>query len=273
MVIKKKWWEYERQSTEAANNKAVPALRGSTPNQAIDFDAEGNDVLQFSQQEKASSDLQISQKHADKVKAGLMQDKAYRKAVQGKKIRSKNPRKGDPNWEGRVEEIDDPATQLGEAGMIRIPERGIFIPQGHVEPVPSGSRTVDIAADESGRPDEQRAALKGLKDAMENVLGQRENSKHPNKGMRQLIIAELGGDEEAYKAAFKAAGLGEKYDDRARIARLAELYPKTFTRENRGLGSEAISLVSAQEAAPTRSERGLKLSFNRASQLFRPASG
>ena len=156
--------------------------------------------------------------------------------------------------------------------MIRIPERGIFIPQGHVKPVPSGSRSIDIAADESGRPDEQRVALKGLKDAMETVLGQRENSKHPNKGMRQLIIRELNDDEEAYKAAFKAAGLGDRYDDRARIARLAELYPKTFSRENRGLGSEAISLVSAAEVAPKSSKRGLKLNFKRASKLFRPAA-
>ena len=154
--------------------------------------------------------------------------------------------------------------------MIRVPERGIFVAQSHVKSVPAGSRSIDNAADESGRPDEQRVALKGLKEAMENVLGQRENSKHPNKGMRQLIIAEIGGDEEAYKAAFRAAGLGEKYNERARIARLAELYPKTFTRENRGLGSEAISLVSAQEAAPSR--RGLKLSFKRASKLFRPAA-
>jgi hypothetical protein len=91
--------------------------------------------------------------------------------------------------------------------------------------------------------------------------------------MRQLIIEELGGDEEAYKAAFKKAGLGEKHNERARIARLAELYPKTFSRENRGLGSEAISLVSAAEAAPpTRSRKGLALGFARASRLPRPAA-
>ena len=99
---------------------------------------------------------------------------------------------------------------------------------------------------------------------MESVLGKRENSRHPNRGMRDLIIEEMGGDEEAYKNAFKAAGLGDRYDDRARIATLAALFPKTFHRENRGLGSEAISLMSATEAAPNRGR--IKLSFARASR-------
>ena len=38
---------------------------------------------------------------------------------------------------------------------------------------------------------------------MEVVLGREEDGKHPNRGMRKLIIEELGGDEEAYTAAFK----------------------------------------------------------------------
>ena len=99
---------------------------------------------------------------------------------------------------------------------------------------------------------------------MESVLGKQENAKHTNRGMRDLIIEEMGGDEEAYKAVFKAAGLGDRYDDRARIATLAALFPKTFHRENRGLGSEAISLMSAMEAAPNRGR--IALSFARASR-------
>jgi len=263
---KKRWWRFEEEATEATNEKAVPNLRGSTPNQAMDQD---NDVLQFSQQEKASKDLQASQAHADKVKGRLVQDKAFRRAVQGTAFR-KGPRKGDPNWEGHVEKVDP--GQL-DGGMIRIENRGLFLPIGHVQPVPENSKSVDIAADPTGRPDEQRIALKDLKQAMETVLGQAENNKHTNKGMRQLIIKEMGGDEDAYKAAFRAAGLGDRFDDRARIARLAELYPKTFVRENRGLGSEAISLFSATETAPaTRSKKGLALGFARASRLPRPAA-
>ncbi len=83
--VKNEWWLYTEEATDAANNKAVPSLRGSTPNQAIDQDAEGNDVLQFSQQEKASVDLQASQTHADRVKKRLMESKAFRRAVQGPK--------------------------------------------------------------------------------------------------------------------------------------------------------------------------------------------
>ena len=116
MRIKKKWWLYSDEATQAANNKAVPSLRGSTPNHAIDHDAEGNDVLQLSQQEKASVDLQASQKHADRVKARLTENKAFRRAVQGhKEFRRKGPRKRDPNWEGKVDELD-PATQLEGGG-------------------------------------------------------------------------------------------------------------------------------------------------------------
>ena len=120
--------------------------------------------------------------------------------------------------------------------------------------------------------------------------------------MRNKIVEQMGGNSEVYLQAFADAKLGIDPNDRARIARLADLFPEKFTRQNRGLGSELIQLAEDDGlAAPKRAEApaemrpdlftgisddeeerpsgtppsepwGLDLAFNRASQLERPAA-
>ena len=90
---------------------------------------------------------------------------------------------------------------------------------------------------------------------MEAVLSrQKPLREHTNRGLRALIIAEMGeGGEERYFDGFRRAGLGSLPDDRARVARVADLFPRRFSRDNRGLGSEIIVQVDddgAREAAP-----------------------
>ena len=66
----------------------------------------------------------------------------------------------------------------------------------------------------------------------------------------------MGGDdraEERYTAAFKKAGLGELPNDRERVARIADLWPQRFDRENKGAGNEIIVLQEGdgvREPAP-----------------------
>ncbi len=57
----------------------------------------------------------------------------------------KGSRKGDPNYEGKLEEIDP---------MIRDEVRGLLIPQGNVKAFPTGSVTVDIYKAPSGKPEQ-----------------------------------------------------------------------------------------------------------------------
>ena len=54
--------------------------------------------------------------------------------------------------------------------MITDEARGLFIPQGNVKSFPEQSSSVDIYADPSGRPDEQRRELGAVADAMEAFL-------------------------------------------------------------------------------------------------------
>ena len=63
----------------------------------------------------------------------------------------------------------------------------------------------------------------------------------------------MGGNSEVYLQAFADAKLGIDPNDRARIARLADLFPEKFTRQNRGMGSELIQLAEDDGlAAPRR---------------------
>ena len=79
---------------------------------------------------------------------------------------------------------------------------------------------------------------------MERVLRAQEPLKeHPNRGIRGKIIEQLGGDEGKYFEGFRRAGLGAMPDDRARPARLADLFKTRFGRDNKGLGSEIITLL------------------------------
>ena len=67
-------------------------------------------------------------------------------------------------------------------------------------------------------PDDQRRALAGVADAMEALLSCQPLQEHLNRGLRGGIVAELGGDLEQYKAAFRQAGQRERLDDRARVS-------------------------------------------------------
>ena len=255
------------------NEQANSGIRNSTPAQAIDSE---NRTLQFSQLEFASENLQKSQRHADKVREKLEEKGAFRKPVQGGGLR-KAPRKGDPNYEGVVEKIEGD-TRL-EGGMTRNEERGIFIPQGNVLAVPRNSKSVDIFADRNVGEDRQRAALEPLRQAMRQYLAGLENEEHANRGMRKAIAAQMEGGDEAYEAAFRAARMGKTfpkaYTESARIARLADLFPRDFERINRGLGSERISVKGRQDAsaAPPRRNRRAERAVGRAANLARAAEG
>ena len=99
----KKWWNHVDDATNAVNNKENENLRQEKPSEAVDTNA--NPLLHFMQSKKAGLDLQKSQKHADKKHDELEGNLAFRKPVQGPSFR-KAPRKGDPNYEGRVEKIE-----------------------------------------------------------------------------------------------------------------------------------------------------------------------
>ena len=62
------WWRHADEATEAVNEQANSGLRNSTPAQAMDPD---NALLQFTQLEHASENLQKSEWHADKVRQQL----------------------------------------------------------------------------------------------------------------------------------------------------------------------------------------------------------
>ena len=62
----------------------------------------------------------------------------------------------------------------------------------------------------------------------------------------------MGGKADTYLQAFADAKLGIDPNDRARIARLADLFPEKFTRVNRGLGSELIQLTEDDGLAAPR---------------------
>ena len=124
-------------------------------------------------------------------------------------------------------------------------------PEGNVKAVPPTSRSLDVYADPTGREDQKRTALAEVADAMERVLRAQEPLKeHPNRGIRGKIIEQLGGDEAKYFEAFRKAGLGSLPDDRARPARLADLFKTRFGRDNKGLGSEIISLLEDDGTRP-----------------------
>ena len=141
-----------------------------------------------------------------------------------------------------VEKVDH-TTEL-PFGMIRSRDGSTWIAQGNVKAVPPTSRSLDVYADPSGREDYKRAHLSEVADAMERVLRAQEPLKeHTNRGIRGKIIEQLGGDEAKYFEAFRKAGLGSLPDDRARPARLADLFKTRFGRDNKGLGSEIITLL------------------------------
>ena len=70
-------------------------MRGATPAQALKDDE--NPLLRYTQSEKAFEDMQKSQKHADKKRGELIDNRgAFRRPVQGTGLR-RGPRAGDPN--------------------------------------------------------------------------------------------------------------------------------------------------------------------------------
>ena len=85
-----------------------------------------------------------------------------------------------------LQEKIDPEKDL-EFGMIRDEARGLFIPQGNVKAFPEESKSVDIYADPSSKPDDQRRALGEVKDAMESFLGTQPLQEHLNRGLRTGI--------------------------------------------------------------------------------------
>ena len=84
--------------------------------------------------------------------------------------------------------------------MIRQERDGItteWIAQGNVKSVPASSNNINVYADPTGREDEKRKALATVADALEKVLQRQQPLKeHPNRGLRALIIIELGDDEK-----------------------------------------------------------------------------
>jgi len=159
--------------------------------------------------------------------------------------------------------------------MIRNQERGIYIPAGNVRAVPRNSKSVDIKADSSVGQDRQRAALEPLRQAMRQYLAGQEKEEHANRGMRKALISQMEGGAEAYEGAFREAKMGKTfpraYTEQARIARLADLFPKDFERINRGLGSERISVAGREgtSAAPPRRNRRAEQAVGRARNLAR----
>ena len=79
-----------------------------------------------------------------------------------------------------------------------------------------------------------------------------EFKEHTNRGLRNKIVEQMGGNSEVYLQAFADAKLGIDPKDRARIARRADLFPKKFQRQNRGLGSELIQLAEDDGLAAPR---------------------
>ena len=140
--------------------------------------------------------------------------------------------------------------------------------------VPKQSKSVEIKADSNVGEDRQRAALEPVRQAMRQYLAGLENEEHANRGMRKAIAAQMEGGDEAYEAAFRAARIGKTfpkaYTESARIARLADLFPRDFERINRGLGSERMSVKGRQDAsaAPRRNRRAER-AVGRAANLAR----
>ena len=82
---------------------------------------------------------------------------------------------------------------------------------------------------------------------MRQYLAALPSQQHANKGMRKELVKLMEGGAEAYEGAFREARMGKTfpraYTERARIARVAELFPQDFERISRGLGSERVSVA------------------------------
>ncbi len=63
---------------------------------------------------------------------------------------------------------------------------------------------------------------------------------------------------KGYTQAFRNAGLGEKFNDRARVARVADLWPQRFERVNQGLGSERIALIDMGQRIKKETKPGIR---------------
>ena len=79
---------------------------------------------------------------------------------------------------------------------------------------------------------------------MRQYLAGQENEEHANRGMRKALIAQMEGGAEAYEGAFREARMGktypQAYSEQARIARLADLFPKDFERTAKSMMSSFI---------------------------------
>ena len=79
--------------------------------------------------------------------------------------------------------------------------------------------------------------------AIEKVLTGEVDQQHLNRGLRTKAIPKMKGGEKAWDDAFAAAGLGTMPNERARIARIQELFPEKFEKVNAGTAGEKIMMV------------------------------
>ena len=132
--------------------------------------------------------------------------------------------------------------------MIDIPEEGVFVPIDNVKAVPRDSEDTSIKPDPIGDPRKKKNALSAVAKAVETVLAQEPDQQHLNRGLRAKAILKMPGSsqkekEKAWEAGFQGAGLGKMPNERARIARLQEIFPEKFEKVNAGNAGERIMLT------------------------------
>ena len=132
--------------------------------------------------------------------------------------------------------------------MIDIPEVGVFVPVDNVKAVPKDSEDTSIKPDPVGDPQKKKNALSEVAKAVETVLSQERDQQHLNRGLRAKAILKMKGatqaeKERAWEAGFHGAGLGKMPNERARIARLQEIFPEKFEKVNAGNAGERIMLT------------------------------
>ena len=127
--------------------------------------------------------------------------------------------------------------------MINILEEGVFVPIDNVKAVPKESWDSDMKPDPTSNPEKKREALKEVVKAIEKVLSGEIDQQHLNRGLRAKAIPKMKGKQEEWDKAFAAAGLGTEPNERARIARIQELFPDKFEKVNAGTAGEKIMMV------------------------------
>ena len=232
------FWRSANLATQQYNKLAHSGLDGNTPEQAMTGDKSG--VMQFRRQEAAADTLEESQEVADKAKERLLKQGAFRRPLQDRAWGRKGPRAGQPKYEGRVYKVK--ASDL-KGGMINIPEEGLFVPVDNVKAVPEESWDSNMKPDPTSNPEKKREALKEVVRAIEKVLDGEVDQQHLNRGLRAKAILKMKGKQDEWEKAFAAAGLGTEPNERARIARIQELFPEKFEKVNAGTAGEKIMMI------------------------------